>query len=153
MNNTTYSGHQLIDRQMPIPDQILEQAEDLTTLIDIPTYEEVYSKFHAVPAPQATVQEAPTYANVQPMQSAPSYPMGGSEQYGKDEIPFTPNVAPAQQFSYAATPPASHTAPVPPVATCPLEQYGGKFGVTVDNFPQCAGCAIWDECALAHDNK
>ena len=155
MNNTTYSGHQLIDRQMPIPDAILEQAEDLTTLIDIPTYEEVYSKFHAVPASQPSpVQEVPANPYVQ---SAPSYPVGGSEQYGHDEVPFTPNVppvAPVQQFSYASTPATPRTAPVTPVThTCPLEQYGGKFGVTIDNFPQCASCTVWDECANAHDNK
>lgn len=164
MNNTSYSGHQLIDRQMPIPDAILEQAEDLTTLIDIPTYEQVFKKFHGIDGDQVPTSESVSAVNADayaaPATSYPTYDTtstvgGGSEQYGVGEVPFTPNVppmpatAPAQQFSYAA--------PVPPVAqpapavACPLEQYGGKFGETLDKFPQCGTCAQWDACSLKYD--
>ena len=168
--NTTYSGHQFIDRQMPIPDAILEQAEDLTTLIDIPTYEEVYAKFHGVPTSginPANAVSANTSTYTAPATPASPYAVtgmaGGSEQYGNDEVPFAVNVPPVTpapaptQFTYNAPSVAPAVAPVPTNApsanhvTCPLEAYGGKFGGTVDKFPQCSGCSYWDDCATEYD--
>lgn len=151
--NTTYSGHQFIDRQHPIPDAILEQAEDLTTLIDIPTYDEVAAKFYGTPTATAQPEPAPANPYVAPVSQPAFAPAGGSEQYGNDEVPFTPNVpsAPAQQFSYAAPAPARQVSPVAPNNTCPLETYGGKFGETLDRFPQCNGCSLWDDCATEYD--
>lgn len=165
VKNTTYEGHQLLDRQInPIPDQILEQAEDLTTLVEIPTYEEVYRKFHGVP-------ETGAYTNAQPSpvpsasipqapQQAPQ-PLYGSEQTGYGELPQpapipTPAPAPAPaynpNFNYSAPAPAAPTS-VPGAKECPVAAYGGKFGETVDKFPQCGGCSLWDDCAFAADNK
>lgn len=170
MKNTTYEGHQLLDRRSPVPDAILEQAEDLTTLIDIPTYQQVYAMLHATPAnvqtedtsipPQygESVGSAGSVSGVINSQTSQNYAaygaIGGSEQY--NEVPFTPNVpsTPApSQFVYNAPAPAPVYAAPTPTVVCPMEQYGGKFGDTLDRFPQCGSCEHWDHCALEHDNK
>ena len=178
VKNTTYEGHQLLERQInPIPDQILEQSEDLTQLVEIPTYEDVYRMFYGVPTTESAYSPQPSQAPT-PAPSAVQQPMYGSEQRGYADVPpwedpvpaptTTPTpsqyVAPspttgtppttAPNFTYAnAAPRSEHMTPTPAATTkeCPVANYGGKFGETLDKFPQCAGCPDWDACALAFD--
>jgi hypothetical protein len=46
--DTKYVGHKLIDREVPIPDSILDKSFSLDSIIDMhPSYDEIYSTFHS----------------------------------------------------------------------------------------------------------
>lgn len=179
--DTRYDGFQFLDRP-PLPDAIVEQGVPLESFVEVLSYEELNSKLHAgqerlqepddvqaAPAHQGPAfagQAAPTYGQTMPPQQA-------APTYGQAAPTYGQTVPPQQQepvykasptYSAPSTPPEQvqaapvQAAPVQAAPSmqpmqCPVSDIGGVFGETIDKFPQCGACDIWDDCAVAKDSK
>lgn len=162
--DTRYDGFQFVDRRAPIPDAIVEQAVALESFVEVLSYEELSSKFHAG---RERLQEPGDVQAASPY-SAPAYqqpPIYGQQSptYAQPPVQQTATSEPTGTFSTSSSVPPVQAAPVqaapqtPPTTNapqnrCPMADLGGVFGVTLDKLSQCGACDVWDDCANAHDN-
>lgn len=139
VGNTEYLGHQFLDRETTIPDDILNQSFPIDSIINWePSYEEIHKAFY-----QQETKEPAGKAEEDRTSPEPERRTRGAspEPTPKDESPpFEPD-------------PPKEEAPAPrkEVQTasegaqkCPG---GGTFGVDIDKLDMCANeCQIWDDC-------
>lgn len=171
--DTRYDGFMFVDRRAPIPDAIVAQSVALESYVEVLSYDELASKFRAVPKERlqepddvpaggyggynAAPAAAPVYGQTAPVygQTAPVAPAApAAPVYGQT----APTAAPVYGQTAPTAPVAA--APAAPVQVgtsdgiqCPMADIGGIFGKSLDTFDQCSACAVWDECSVEHDSK
>lgn len=168
--NTRYLAHQLVPRNYSVPQETLNMAHQLDTLIYIPSYDEVYQAYWG----EALEGQAPT----QPTGASPrvASPRGGAPAAGAAYAPppqapggrGTPPPAAGGRGAPPAPParPAGPPAHTPPPATQAEPAYdnqgyddgqqydtgqyvcpgGGEFGVNAYELEHCERCEIWEPC-------
>jgi hypothetical protein len=144
--NTSYSGFRFLNRTQPIPDAILEQAIDLTTAVEVLSYEELASKFYGG-ATAATPEEPSPMGSPFPEEAA------DDNTPPWELAPETPeSVAPVRRATRPAPEPASEVATETPSDNpCPAAEFGGVYGESVDKFKLCNTCSLYDGCAEKFD--
>lgn len=139
-----YIGHKLADRIEAIPDEILDKSFPLDEIINMhPTYEEMAKAFFGgkdSTTPQHKQHEAAAEPEKK-RETAKKAPEPEPEQQTsmEDDVPTYTEPEPEPEKPKAKTEKASTT-----VIVCPA---GGKFGVNIDEFPECGKCEFWDKCA------
>jgi len=153
--NTTFLGHKFVDRQGPIPDEILEKTYTLDKIIHIPTQEELEkvvaqvsgetSVLESTPVEEENKIDAHEVANQQMSNNRVRRSRASSlSEQDNSDVPFdvdgdksqsTENYSQSQENFNAETP------------ACP---HGGIFGVDTDSMNQCDDCPLWDACVEAH---
>ncbi len=143
-----YTGHQFLDRDVPIPDNIVEQSFSLDTIIKWESdYDEMYKLFHQSRkgleggAPKRTQPEEDRPAEKE--QSAEDPEPETQQQLAEEPEPETQQVTNEEQ---AAT--STHEkVPQETQEGKPICPGGGTFGLDIDKLDMCANqCDIWDDC-------
>ena len=150
--DTRYDGFMFVDRRAPIPDAIVAQSIALESYVEVLSYDELASKFRAVPkerlqepddvpaggyggynaAPAAAPvygQTAPVYGQTAP--AAPAAPVYGQTAPAAPAAPVYGQTAPAAPV-YGQTAPTAPVAPTAaPVAAAPAApvQVGTSDGI------------------------
>lgn len=172
VDNTRYSGFQLLPRTEAIPDAILDQAVPLNEAIEVLDYEQLSALFkggvgpgdrEAQPAadratrrppmsqvPQNAPVETQPEPEPEPVAAPPRRP--APQAATTTPPPVTPARRPAPQAAPAAapaaTPPAAPAASADGAKACP---HGMVFGEDTDKIEGCNGCELYDECGAAFD--
>jgi hypothetical protein len=152
--NTSYIGHKFIDRDGPIPLEILQKAVTLDDVINWPSYKVTFEMFFQMPyekqpvtlsllvgipdkkdeepddfgeaATEETTEEPTTEEPKK--EEKPSLDLGGSDEEEEEKT--------------EAKTEASGDNP------CPA---GYVFGRDLEKYPECNGCPKWDDCADESD--
>lgn len=131
--NVEFLGHQFLERDYDIPDDLVLQAITLDEVIVIPTYDELAAAYYGQ-AGKSAVSDTPAHEEKQ--------------------------LIPARQRTlFSKGNPAAGTAPAPTQepkqeevvsasGDCP---HGFVFGKDCDKKATCNKCAVWDNCAVEAD--
>ena len=144
-NQVEYTGHQFLDRDVPIPDEIVEQSFSLDTIIKWESdYDEMHKLFHQS---RKTVGKRPperTERDEQPDKT------GEDEPVEQPDTPVeTQQVANEEQAETQTkvSPPADEKVPEETQEGKQVCPGGGTFGLDIDKLDMCANqCDIWDDC-------
>jgi len=128
--STKFIAHQFIERDEPIPDEILDAAFPLDDIVKIrPSYDEIKAAYEGRKT-QTEEQET-----------------GGEQRKPKD----TEESAPVQEATKEGTPRRRRPSPrdeesndmKETINPCPE---GKRFGVDIDTMEACQKCDMWDPC-------
>lgn len=140
--NRDYTGHQFVDRDEPIPDEILEAVPVVDELLHVPSYDEVHAAFFG--ASSEVVEEI----------------AGGREEV--EEEVEEPEIQEPEVVEEVELPEVVEEEAVAPVVVkkelkpkakakevvleCPFAEYGAIAGESFDQYQECGECDIRTEC-------
>lgn len=143
----SWEGHKLIDREEPIPDEILDQSFPLDSIIKMhPSYPEIYQAFYGEEYKKG--QEAPSLKEPEKKLDK-ERPTPPTEE---DLSPPPPDerISPEEEEPK----PDPKTTEKTPSANGEIEcPGGGEFGVDVEKLPECGPCKYWQECSDEADRR
>jgi len=117
-DSQAWIGHRFIDREEPIPDEILDTSFSLDDIIDMhPDENKVFAAFNGEDSP---AEEETEPEETEPEQEEPEETEPEQEEPEQEE-------------------PEKSTA-----GECP---YGAKFGIECDMYEQCEECDSYDDCS------
>jgi len=141
-----YTGHQFLDRDVPIPDEIVEQSFSLDTIIKWESdYDEMHKLFHQA---RETVDKG-RVSREQPKEDKPVEQTEPTEESEPEKELETEQVANEEQTETKTevTPPVDKEVPKETQEGKPVCPGGGTFGLDIDKLDMCANqCEIWDDC-------
>jgi hypothetical protein len=135
--NKDYIGHQFVDRDEPIPDEILEKVPTIDELLHVPTYDEVHAAFFGASLSDMRKEPEPT---------EPESEIG--EEFQEEFEPEAESEdIPAPQLE-VVSPKKKIMEKEGAAPTCPYEEFGIHFGDPEhsDTFQECSSCNIREEC-------
>jgi hypothetical protein len=173
-----YQGHKFIDRETPIPDEILDLSFSLDDYMELKPKEElVNASFYGETKTEDKDHEndpGPPPATPDDFKREPVTPPQASEKKTVErELPKKPDFRqyepssadwkghwraypedqPAmlahQEALKRVAPPAAAPAQTAGAGQCPA---GGTFGADNEKLPECRKCACWDDCAAFLDS-
>lgn len=144
VGNTEYLGHQFLDRDAPIPDDILNQSFPIDTIIKWePTYDEIHKAFFQDDTKAGADKPAETKEEKEVPETERATDATPAEQPA-DPPPFEPD-QPEEAVSTTGEEVRTETTGD---KKCPG---GGTFGVDIDKLDMCANeCNVWDDCDAAN---
>lgn len=126
-SKTDFIGHRFLDRDYEIPDEVLEEAKCLDELIDVLSYDELYSIYHGKSISKEEITE---------------------EEVVEEEEIIEEKIE-EQKKPVKRTRTRTRTRPTQKLKTdCPE---GGKFGIDIESFDHCNVCEKWEVCAKKAD--
>jgi len=129
---TKYKSFHFLDREEPIPDEILGKALCLDELIYKPSYEEVYDAFHSSSKENEEESFGEEKVKEESEKDIPDFPIN------KEEIHEDSREARRRMREERK----SKDNPCP---------HGHEFGKDIDNFDECEKCESLDECEKKAD--
>lgn len=148
--NKDYKGHQFVDRDEGIPDEILEAVPVLDELLHIPTYDEVHAAFFGASASDLSGADDKGFEEEEP----------DPEQ---EEVAEEPEMDPEPEPEPEPEKPKSETGPKKrslkvvekeeekQELVCEFQEFGIQFGSGehAGQYSECESCAIAKECKEA----
>jgi hypothetical protein len=144
--NRDYTGHQFVDRDEPIPDEILEAVPVVDELLHVPSYDEVHAAFFG--ASSEVVEEiAGGREEEEPELEEPE--IEEPEVVEEEELPEVVEEEVAPVVVKKELKPKAKAKAV--VLECPFAEYGSVFGSkdSYNAYQECEECAIKEECKIA----
>ena len=141
--NRDYTGHQFVDRDEPIPDEILETVPVVDELLHIPSYEEVHAAFFGA---SADVVEEIAGGREEVEEEVEELEVEEEGEELPEVVEEEEVVAPVVVKKELKPKPLSKKV----VLECPFSEYGAEFGVSYDQYQECGECAVRVECQAAN---
>ena len=151
VDNTEFVGHRFMDREEPIPDEILDKTFAIDSIIKWKSsYEEQYEAFYGKPyiVGEGEVPETPP-KDEKPITVQPTKEKPAKEEKAEEPAKEEPVKEEKTEEPTAEAPPTEEPAKVETTTQegdnkCPANYV---FGVDIDTKPECNGCPVWDECS------
>ena len=130
--NRDYVGHQFVDRDEAIPDEILEATPIVDELLYIPSYDEVHAAFFGASAGDVAEIADKT--------------KGGEEEVEEE---FEEDIE-EEEIEETATPDPKSTKPKVKASdkfpVCPYAEFGSVYGENFDQYDECNSCVLRVGC-------
>jgi len=139
--NRDYTGHQFVDRDEPIPDEILEAVPVVDELLHVPSYDEVHAAFFGASAHE--VEEIAESVKEEEPEDEP--------EVEEEEIPEVEEEEEKVPEPKKELKPKLQVKEEVLVLECPFTEYGATFGAkdSYDAYQECGTCDIKEECRIA----
>jgi len=148
--NRDYTGHQFVDRDEPIPDEILESVPVVDELLHIPSYDEVHAAFFGASAHE--VDEIASGREVEEEDEVPEIEVPEVEEEEvlevvEEEVEEEVVIQPKKELKPK---PKAKEEEAKMVLVCPFAEYGSVFGAkdSYDAYQECTTCDIKEECRI-----
>ena len=138
--NTEYIGHQFLDREEKLPDEIVDHGISLDETIHIPSYSELY-KAHWGKDPEDSCGITPEGEEDTPHVETHRRTPPPEEEPTKKEEPPKEEASQRRARRTTSEPESEKSS----INKCPG---GGVFGKDTDPLSHCNNCEIWDDCAV-----
>jgi len=145
--NTSYLGHKFVDRDGPIPLEILKQSVSIDEVVTIPDYKQVFETFFQIPYSNQPV-------TVSLLSGMPSEPEAetDTDDYGEAATETTEEIESTEEKPALSIPGDDNKEEVAKESMkdneCP---HGHTFGVDLEQTADCGNCTKWDACADESD--
>jgi hypothetical protein len=138
--NRDYTGHQFVDRDEVIPDEILEAVPVVDELLHIPSYDEVHAAFFGASASE--VEEIAGQVEEEP---EPEPKVEEDVEEPEVEEP-EPEPKPEPEPEVKAKPKAKVVAKEEEIPECPYAEFGSRYGENFDDYNECNECELRTSC-------
>jgi hypothetical protein len=140
--NRDYTGHQFVDRDEPIPDEILEAVPVVDELLHVPSYDEVHAAFFGASAHE--VEEIASEKKEE--EEEVKVELEEIEIIEEEEIPEVEEEPEPVVLSKKELKPKPKTKTEAVVLECPFAEYGAIAGESFNQYQECETCDIRTGC-------
>jgi hypothetical protein len=143
--NRDYTGHQFVDRDEPIPDEILEAVPVVDELLHIPSYDEVHAAFFG--ASSQEVDEIASGRSVEEEVEDTEIEEPEIEEVleVEEEVEEEVVVQPKKELKPK---PKAKEEEAKMVLVCPFSEYGAIAGESYNQYQECETCDTKQACEM-----